>query len=191
MAIVLPTAPDEGMELIRRHVPSLLAAGGITDVFDGADKAFFVARPQPIYTGTARDVVDRRILAGANLTGWQYVILTDESVFAAAEIGNKEGKDEWAFTVLRFLGASRPIGEALNAAEELPEIDDADYELRILRSPGVFLRALWLHPLAGANDLLIPIDRTPRGIKPNTKYTETELADALFALAAARTAEPA
>lgn len=175
------------MDLINRHVPYLLAADGITDVFDGAKKRFQVARPHPIYTVTAQKVVERRILAGARQTGWQYMILTDESVFAAAEIGNKEEKDEWAFTVLRFQSSSRPIGEALNAAEELPEIDDTDYELRILRSPGVDLRVVWLHPLEGANDILIPIERVPKGITANAKYTEKELTDALFALARDRT----
>lgn len=184
MAIVLPNPPAGGDELIQRHVPYLLAAGGITDVFDGADKPFRVARPQPLYASTAQDFVDRKALDRARHTGWQYVVLTDDAVFASAEISNgDETGGEMMFTVLRFQSFTRPIVKALQTAEELPEIDDGDYELRILRSSSVYLRAIWLH---GPTDILIPMERTPRGISANIKYSEEQLTNALLPLASRR-----
>jgi hypothetical protein len=181
MPIIFEDPPADGMALIRRHVPYLLAADGITDVFDGAHKPFRVARPQPIYTTTAQNVLDGSALDGARLSGWQYVILTDDAVFATAEIGDKEG--EMMFTVLRFQAYSRPVADALHTAEELPEIAAADYELRILRSPDVDLRALWLH---GPADILIPIARVPTGIHANVTYGQEALTQALRPLASRR-----
>jgi len=183
MPIVLPDPPAEGAELIQRHVPYLLAARRITDVFDGADKHFQVAPPQPIYTTTAQDFLDHKALEAAQPIGWQYVIFVDDSVFASAEISDKED-GEWMFTVLRFQAYTRPIADALHSAEELPEIATADYELRILSSSSVSLRAVWLH---GPTDVLIPIAQTPRGVDANIKYSEEALTDALSKLAFQRT----
>jgi len=55
-----------------------------------------------------------------------------------------------------------------------------------LRSSDVYLRAVWLHRVDGANDVLIPIAQTPKAIRPNTPYTEQQLTDALLAFAQKR-----
>src|ERR1043166_8366170 len=101
MPIVLPDPPAGGAELIQRHVPYLLAARGITDVVDGTDKHFQVARPQPIYSTTAQDFLDHKAMDAARQTGWQYVILAGNDAFATAEISEDDG-GELMFAVLRF-----------------------------------------------------------------------------------------
>ena len=49
--------------------------------------------------------------------------------------------------------------EALNAAEKLPRVAKAEYELRFLKAPAVYFAALWLH--SGNDDILIPMVDPP------------------------------
>ena len=44
---------------------------------------------------------------------------------------------------------------------DLPELRAADYELRLLRIPALYMVALWLHMTAG--DLLVPLAPSPIG----------------------------
>jgi hypothetical protein len=83
---------------------------------------------------------------------------------------------------LTFLGVSQgPFAEAtveaLHAAERLPKIATADYELRLLKVPAVYLAALWLH--SATDDILIPMGNPPGGLKRNRPYSEKQVIKAL------------
>ena len=47
--------------------------------------------------------------------------------------------------------------ESLRTAEALEPVQDADFELRLLRAPALNLLALWLHT-SGSDDLFVPLD---------------------------------
>ncbi len=61
----------------------------------------------------------------------------------------------------------------------MPQIAKADYELRLLKVPAVYLVALWLH--GGNEDILIPLGQPPAGLKKNRPYTEAGIIRALRA----------
>src|SRR5205814_7734225 len=67
---------------------------------------------------------------------------------------------------LQFLGLTHgpftgATVEALHAAERMPKVAAADYDMRLLKIPAVYLAALWLH--ADNDDILIPMGNPPAG----------------------------
>ena len=100
-----------------------------------------------------------------------------------AEIGaRRSGARGAKGAKLEFLGLTHgPFTDAtikaLTAAERLPKVAKADYELRLLKVPAVYLMALWLHGKDG--DILIPMGDPPAGLKKNKAYTEAGVIRAL------------
>ena len=59
----------------------------------------------------------------------------------------------------------------------VPQVAGADYELRLLKVPAVYLVALWLH--RGGEDILIPMGDPPGSLKANRPYSEADVIAAL------------
>jgi hypothetical protein len=186
MAIVLEPGPALGLDIIQSRVPSLLKEAGGKDLAfgkmlsTGAD----VAKPQPIYSASLQDVLDNKLLAGARLTGWQYLILNGDTVSAAAELVFAPADPaEWQYSVLDQ-PPSMIVEDAIHAAETLPQFQQHEYQLRILRAPELHLYAVWLH--RPDDEWLIPAAPTTSPLEPNRPYTETELTEALSPFAVSR-----
>jgi hypothetical protein len=114
------------------------------------------------------------LLAAAKQTGWRYLLVQNDEVVAEAELaGARSGAKGAKGTThkgLEFAGLTHgpftgATVDGLHAAERLPQIAKADYELRLLKVPAVYLVALWLH--GGAGDILIPMGNPPGGLKKN------------------------
>ena len=138
----------------------------------------------PVYTVPLDRLVEGKLLDAATLSSWRYLIVHDGEAIAEAELGVKA---RGAGQALQFAGLTRgpfvaATIEALRAAEKFPEVGKADYELRLLRLPSVYLFALWLHGNAG--DILVPMGTPPAGLKKNRPYSEAALVKALRPVAA-------
>jgi len=185
MAIVLEPGPALGLNIIQSRVPSLLEEAGKDLAFGkmvsaGAD----VSKPQPIYNASLQDVLDNKLLAGARLTGWQYLILNGDTVRATAELVFAPGDlAEWQYSVLHQPPAMLVEG-AIQAAEGLPQFQQHEYQLRILRAPELHLYAVWLH--RPDDEWLIPAAPTTSPLEPKRPYTETQLTEALRPFAVSR-----
>ncbi len=185
MAIVLEPGPALGLDIIQSRVPSLLEKAGENLAFgEMLSASADVARPQPIYSASLQDVLDNKLLAGARLTGWQYLILNGDTVSAAAELVSAPADPaEWQYSVLDQ-PPSMLVEDAIHAAEVLPQFQQNEYQLRILRAPELHLYAVWLHRLD--DEWLIPAAPTTSVLEPNRPYAETELTEALNPFAVSR-----
>jgi hypothetical protein len=128
-------------------------------------------------------LAEGKLLAAAKQTSWRYLLVQDNEPIAEAELtAGRRGAKGPASRALEFVSLTHgPFApgtvEALGAAERLPQVASADYELRVLRIPAVYFVALWLH---GANDdILIPMGDAPAGLKRNEPYSEAAVIDAL------------
>ena len=141
------------------------------------------SEPHPVYYVSLDALADGKLLAAATQASWRYLLVQDDAAVAEAElsVGRRGAKGAGA-KPLAFLGLTHgPFTaatiESLGAAERLPQVAAADYELRLLKVPAVYLAALWLH---GANDdILIPMGDPPGGLKKNRPYTEAAVIKAL------------
>lgn len=128
-------------------------------------------------------LAEGKLLAAAKQTGWRYLLVQDNEAIAEAELtAGRRGAKGAAARALDFASlthgpfASATV-EALSAAERLPQVVRADYELRLIRIPAVYFVALWLH---GANDdIIVPMGNPPGRLKANEPYGEAAVIGAL------------
>ena len=144
--------------------------------------------PHPVYYVPLDALAEGKLLDAATQTSWRYLLIQDDAAIGEAEL-SAEGKGAGkarskraSAKPLTLLGVSHgpftdATVEALHAAERLPKVAAADYELRLLKIPAVYLAALWLH--GTGDDILIPMGNPPGGLRKNRPYSEKQVIKAL------------
>jgi len=175
MVLRLIDPPPDALETVRTYV---LPAGDSTS--KGA-RQLSTGKPQPIYNSSIQALDEKRLLAAAQLTGWQYILLKGshsnriDCVVEVTQVGDVKDKGSPLSPDVRYPAA---YGEAINKAIiEAEKIAD-NYDLRMLRVPSVSLLTVWLHdPVKG--DLLFPVSPAPTMLRGQAMFTEGELTEAL------------
>jgi hypothetical protein len=185
MAIIVRSPPRRGAAVLAAHVTDLIRENSVPHGMPMQMRHEDLAHsePHPVYVATLDDLVAGRLLGAARQTSWRYLLVQGDVAIAEAELGvarraapGAKPKDPefLGLTHGPFTGATV---DALHAAEALPQSAKADYELRLLKVPAVYLVALWLH---GANeDILIPMGTPPAGLRKNKPYSEAHVIRAL------------
>ena len=146
------------------------------------------SEPHPVYVAGLDDLAEGKLLAAAKQTGWRYLLVHGDAAVGEAELSAGTRAPKGAKSARskepQFLGLTHgPFTaatiDALHAAERLPQIEKADYEMRLLKVPAVYLVALWLH--GDSEDILIPLGQPPAGLRKNKSYTEAGVLRALRA----------
>ena len=81
------------------------------------------------------------------------------------------------------------VAEALQAAAAvaaLPEVRAADYELRLLRIPGLLIEAFWLVSQSGGADLVVPFLTLNKQLQLSRPYPLTDFMNVVQPLATRR-----
>jgi len=193
MPIITRNAPRRGAAVLAANVTELVRAKQTPHGMKAAahPEELHHSEPHPVYVATLDALAAGKLLAAAKQTGWRYLLAQNDEVVAEAELtvgrrgakGAKGAKHEdLAFAGLTHGPFTAATVDGLHAAERLPQVETADYELRLLKVPAVYLVALWLH---GANeDILVPLGQPPAGLKKNKPYTEAGVIRALRATVA-------
>jgi hypothetical protein len=185
MAIHISPAPAEGANVVQRNLtPPRTRAMGMAATTRGSSRTM---KPYPIFSADLEDVLDDDpgLLASARLTSWQYVVFEGETVVALAEVTHVKP--------LRYASGQSPVVaeavlKAIRKAEELDAVEKADYELRILRVPELYLLAVWLH--GRSEDLLIPVRPFTKTSSDRVSFSEEQMVEILRPLAQVRFATP-
>ena len=121
-----------------------------------------------------------RVEDTARATGWRFLVEEATEPVAAAEVQDKTGAALPAqLTEGQFV---RSTAEGLRAAETLAPVQEAAYELRLLRVPALYLVALWLHATE-REDLFLALEPAPAPFEPGRPYTATEFSELAAGLA--------
>lgn len=176
MSLFVPPPPPGGLEIIRNTLGDLItqpstAARALEDT--GADEVT-VAAPHPVYFLGLEDVANGKGLAQAKLVSWRYILLNSDRSLAAAEVSLGANLEFSHVNQGPYVGATV---EAVGLAEGLNEVISDDYELRLLKIPGLYIIALWLH--AEQPDIIIPLLPAPSELTPNTPYSEATFMSAI------------
>ncbi len=181
MAITLTEAPKRALYLIehRLRVHHLYTA-----VPEDTDERIDIALPHEVYCLSANDIQgEANDLGKAVATGWRYLALHRDNVAAAVEVSGVTPQ------TMRFSHVNRgDFVQGTVTALEIAEKDDIvqkhDFEIRLLNINSLYFVSLWLH--SPYEDRVIPLEPAPKGLKPNTLYTPTELFARLAPLARER-----
>jgi len=185
MPITLRNIPRQGAARLVAHLTELLREkkfpSGIPVEMRLEELSH--SEPHPVFYVPLDALAGGKLLDAATQTSWRYLLVQDDAAIAEAELSaGRPGAKGAGAKPLEFLGLTQgPFTaatiEALGAAERLPQVAAADYELRLLKVPAVYLVALWLH--GAKDDILIPMGDPPRGLKKNRPYTEAAVIKAL------------
>jgi hypothetical protein len=138
-----------------------------------------LAAPHPVYTLGLRSLVEGEGLESAELTGWRYLVQRGDTTIASAEVHIGAAGAETRGLEVNEGPFVRATEAAIAKAEELPNVERATYELRLLRIPAVYVVALWLKTNGEGEDILIPIGETPPELETDRPYGPRELSEAL------------
>jgi len=127
--------------------------------------------PHRIYTA-GLDVLLERGVAGAVQTGWRYLVADQERIVASVELAGDAGESPLLNGGLYVASTAAAIDEL----ERLPEVAAGDFELRLLKVPGLHVVAAWL---AGRPGLVRPLSPAPGFLEAGRSYTEEEFAAAV------------
>ena len=186
MSLRVPEPPDEALEIIRATVGSLMSQPD-THTYAAISKVptdeIEVAVPHRVYGVDLNYLAAGSLLEGARLSGWRYVILSEEQPLAVELDFNKETKG-LEFSHVNDGPYVEGTIKGVRAAERLKAVREGDYELRLLEIPGLSLVILWLH--AAGQDLLMPLPPAKHGLRPYKTYTDQALLTILRDAAARR-----
>jgi hypothetical protein len=180
MTIILRPRPDDD-----RVLESITYANSddvtplIFFIEHGDGSPAIASHPYPVYFSDAERMTRGRFFEEADFAGWQYVVYRGSKVLAAAGASEVGVPPELAYTSLENQQMAEDIVRAINRADDAAQRETRDFELRLLKDPGLFLRAIWLRSEASEGDLLFVLENAPAGLIPDRSYTRDQLIDAL------------
>ncbi|HUA69054.1 MAG TPA: hypothetical protein VMA13_10960 [Candidatus Saccharimonadales bacterium] len=176
-AIVYPKAPDggqevvsEGMKTLSRSISRYLGGFQIEDLT--------LAQPFRDYSVGPTNLAAGQLLSAAKPGEWHYPLMHGTNAVAAAElVADKEAGKPPKFAGLDTSNFSKETLEALRIAEQLPQIEKQDYEVRRLDCPPILFVAVWLH--GRSDDIIIPLPNTFGRWKAYQPYSESQMIELL------------
>jgi hypothetical protein len=160
------------------------AAVGPVALNRSARASMTAAAPHPVYRLGLDDLVAGHGLDAAVLAGWRYLLEDGHRVLGFAET-TPEKDTKVAFRAFNTGTFGQATRDAIEAADQLTFVQRDDFEVRVLRVPGLSLTALWLSS-ATAEDAFVVLPPAPKSVATNVPLTESALLSLLRPLAKQR-----
>jgi hypothetical protein len=187
MTLRMPEPTEASVETVRSHLSELAGRTAFRRrALTRANPAgLALAAPHDVYSLGLSDLAEGVSLAAATVDGRRFIVMDGDKPIASAEVADQGRGSGFQATEGPYVEST---AAALERAEEDPDLDDDDYEIRVLRIPALYVMALWLKNEQGGTDVLIPLDPTPSPLEAGRKYAPAELLSALAEPARARLA---
>ncbi|KAF2393446.1 hypothetical protein [Pseudomonas frederiksbergensis] len=174
MQLTYPKAPSNGVQTLRPALQAALQTQGF-----GINRQFANATPSKIslseayrgYSLSLEDLSQGKGLKAAKVGDWHYLVFADGVTIADAQLADVRGHVE--FSSLNHGAMAAATVAALKLAEQSPQLQGKTVELRVLFVSAIHLVAIWLH--ADTEDVLIPIEPTPKELAVTQLYSEAAL----------------
>ncbi|WP_426204810.1 hypothetical protein [Pseudomonas sp. TWP3-1] len=174
MQLTYPKAPSNGVQTLRPALQAALQTQGF-----GVNRQFAAAAPAKIslseayrgYSLSLDDLSNGKGLKEAKVGDWHYMVFADGVTIADAQLADVRGHVEFASLNHGTLAAATV--DALKLAEQSPQLHGKSVELRVLFISALHVVAIWLH--AAGEDVLIPIEPTPKELAVTQLYSEAAL----------------
>lgn len=171
--VVYPPAPDGGQKMISDFVgPILKQDPRFLGGFQMQDLT--IASPYRDYwVPRLKDILAGKLLAATKHNGWTYLLMHgtnavgESGLYPDPRTGNLRASELGRPT---FHGAQL---EAIRVAEQLPQVQKEDYEVRHLKIPQLLFEAMWFH--GASDDIIIPLPNTFGRWNAFQPYTEREM----------------
>lgn len=187
MTLRVPEPTEASVETVRSHLSELAGRTAFRRrALARANPAgLALAAPHDVYSLGLRDLAEGASLDAATVDGRRFIVMDGDKPIASAELADQGRGSGFQATEGPYVEST---AAALERADEDPELAEDDYEIRVLRIPGLYVMALWLKHEQGGTDVLIPLDPAPAPLEPGRKYGPVEILSALAEPARARLA---
>jgi hypothetical protein len=174
MQLTYPKAPSNGVQTLRPALQAALQSQGF-----GVNRQFASATASHIslseayrgYSLSLEDLTQGKGLKDAKAGDWHYLVFSGGVTIADAQLADVRGHVE--FSSLNHGAMASATVAALKLAEQSQQLQGKTVELRVLFVSAVHLVAIWLH--AEGEDVLIPIEPTPKELAVTQLYSDTAL----------------
>lgn len=172
MPFTVAEPPDTVRQAAAAYVHQLATPRGVFPALrDVVREELALAAPHRMYT-LGLDALLERGLEGAVFTGWRFLVLDRDRVVASAELAGDAGESP----LMNGGPYVTSTADAIDDLERLPELTASDFELRLLKVPGLHVVAAWL---AGDQRLAVPLAPAPAFLEAGRPYAEPDFAAAL------------
>ncbi|MFE7649258.1 hypothetical protein [Streptomyces phaeoluteigriseus] len=141
--------------------------------------------PHQVHSVGLNDLVARRPLTNAPATGRRYLVFAEGGAAASSDV-SVDARDDGQFELQQVNLNAQSTMAALEAVEEVPEVQAGRYELHMLNVPALSAFLLWLRQLDGDDHLFVALPPTPDFLRTGRVYREDELLNVLEAPARRR-----
>jgi hypothetical protein len=176
LPISLRKPPEKAEGLIRDGLSEMLSRRHERYLSGLQSDKLHYALPHPIYYAGIQSLVKRKLISGAKMSGWRYLILHgSKPLFTVRLSFGRHRKLEFGpVSDASFSGATI---RALQRAEKQRQFRKGNFELRQLEIPALGVVALWFH--GSSSEQFMPLPTVSRKLKPYKLYTQRALITAL------------
>jgi hypothetical protein len=160
--------------------PVILARNAVQESVEGM--------PHQVFQLSLDDVSAGKGVNQASASGWRFLVGKGSDQAVAGEVHSLTGNHE--FGGLSHGANVAKMVELLQQAERLPEVQNGDFEPRLLRVPALYIVAIWLKDRKSGQDILIPLPPSGPPLVVGQHYSASDFEAVLKAAADARIAAP-
>lgn len=132
----------------------------------------------PIATVGLQDVLEKRGVDSLTVSAWRFLIGGSETPAAALEMMVGVGGEPPRIVSVNAGPFVDSTSSAISYAAKCTEAGASDFEVRMVRVPGLYMMALWLHS-ANAEPFFVVLEPAPPGVEARHSYRWDDLVEAL------------
>jgi hypothetical protein len=153
-AIIYPEPPADGRQVVSQGLKEFPAS--MSRYLRGFElKDLTIGQPCRSYRVETTNLVSSQLLSAAKSDAWRYPLMHGTNVIASAELTTSKENGSLEFAGIDTTDLPEETQEAIQKAEQLPQVKAADYEIRCLNCPPILFVAIWLH--GKTDDIIIPL----------------------------------
>ena len=179
MAIHFRSAPEGAAASVGAAFKALSAMPVKPFAFLVEEPAEVLHHPHVVYHLGLEGLVSGKGLRSATPVRWAFLVGTGGAAAGIAEVTY----DRQEFSQLNEGPYASGILDAIARAEDTKEIMEGDFELNVLRIPGIYVIALWLKNILTGENVFVPVAPAPRELEALRDYSEEEFMRVLRLLA--------
>lgn len=171
MPLTAMQPPDSVRRAVAAHVDLVATSrGAFPALRDAARENLELVAPHRMYTLPLDAIAGTRL--DARPAGWRFLVTNENKVVASAEVAGEAGEAP-AINAGAYVYST---AEAIPYLEQLPEIANGSFELRLLKIPALYIVAAWL---VDEHRLVVPLAPAPNYIEAGHPYEEQTFLAAL------------
>jgi len=184
MALRFQTPPDRALRSTTAALDALRTAPVPGFPIEAALAAPALRYPHVVYNMRLDDLAAGKGLETAAPTGWAHITGAPGTVGLLAEVKY----DTQEFSQLNQGPFASGIADSIATVESEPTVQAGDYELNVLRIPGIYVIALWLKDAQGISDAIVPVPPVPPEFEAGRFYTAAQFTEIARGMAQRRLA---